>query len=195
VEEQGVTANLALAPNHIYIKHRSKALGWYNTELTSGIFPDDSWLMASGYIHLDAITNGVFMKALNDKESIALCLIDLAQAYQHSFLENDGSFILKCTQKAIETYPYFANALILQAETHKRQLESMMKENNLTNLDEINNLPRAQELLELMNQEYAHIHEIGYRNMPQEMYLDWLVSLKTEREKYENKKLSNFITP
>ena len=36
--------------------------------------------MASGYIHTDAIRNGVYMKALNDKESIALCLVDLAQA-------------------------------------------------------------------------------------------------------------------
>lgn len=38
-EELGVTANLALAPNHIYIKHNIKSIGWYNTELTSGIFP------------------------------------------------------------------------------------------------------------------------------------------------------------
>ena len=40
--------------------------------------------------------------------------------------------------------------------------------------------------------EYAHIHKIGYRNMPKEMYLNWLVSLKTEKDKYENKKLDNF---
>lgn len=40
--EIGVTANLSLAPNHIYIKHRSVKDGWYNTELTSGIFPIDA---------------------------------------------------------------------------------------------------------------------------------------------------------
>lgn len=38
-----------------------------------------------------------------------------------------------------------------------------------------------------LEKEYAHIHEIGYRNMPEDMYLNWLVSLKTERKKYENK--------
>jgi len=77
-EELNVDANLALAPNHIYIKHKSEKNGWYNTELTSGVFPIDAWLMASGYIHLDAIRNGVYMKALNNQESIALCLVDLA---------------------------------------------------------------------------------------------------------------------
>jgi hypothetical protein len=49
-EELGVDANLALAPNHVYIKHRIKAVGWYNTELTSGIFPEDGWLMASSEV-------------------------------------------------------------------------------------------------------------------------------------------------
>src|SRR5690606_31756836 len=58
-EELGTTAHLALAPNHVYIKHKNKANGWYNTELTSGIFPNDAWLMASGYVHVDAIKNGV----------------------------------------------------------------------------------------------------------------------------------------
>ena len=43
-----------------------------------------------------------------------------------------------------------------------------------------------------LEKEYAHIHEIGYRNMPENMYLDWLISLKTERNKYENKKLNTF---
>lgn len=36
---------------------------------------------------------------------------------------------------------------------------------------------------------YDRIHELGYRKMPEEMYLDWLVSLKNEGEKYNNKKI------
>ena len=41
-EELGISAHLALAPNHIYIKHKNEKDGWYNTELTSGIFPIDA---------------------------------------------------------------------------------------------------------------------------------------------------------
>ncbi|MET3012941.1 transglutaminase family protein, partial [Flavobacterium psychrophilum] len=93
-EELGVDANLALAPNHVYIKHRNIKEGWYNTELTSGIFPIDAWIMASGFVHIDAISNGVYMKALNNRESIAVVMIDLADNYNVKFPNNDGTFIL-----------------------------------------------------------------------------------------------------
>lgn len=179
-EEQGTTAQLALAPNHVYIKHQNKKNGWYNTELTSGIFPNDSWLMASGFIHLDAIRNGVYMKALNNNESIALLIIDLANAYQKSFPENDGVFLMKCADAAIAAYPNFATALILKAELHKKRVENEA------------DAQKANADFKLLEIEYAHIHEIGYRFMPEEMYLNWLSSLKTERDKYENKKLNTF---
>ena len=174
-EELGVDANLALAPNHVYIKHRNIKEGWYNTELTSGIFPIDAWIMASGFVHFDAISNGVYMKALNNRECIAVVMIDLADNYNVKFPNNDGNFILKCCETAIKEYPNFATALILQAETHKKQ---MKKEQNQD---------KAKQMLLDLEKEYAHIHEIGYRNMPEDMYLNWLVSLKTERKKYENK--------
>ncbi|NQX96911.1 MAG: hypothetical protein HRT73_03405 [Flavobacteriales bacterium] len=81
-EEMGEQAYLSLAPNHIYIKLKNKKSGWYNTELTSGIFPIDAWVKSSGYIHMNAIRNGIFMDTLGQKQSIALCLIDLAQGFK-----------------------------------------------------------------------------------------------------------------
>ena len=179
-EELGTTAHLALAPNHVYIKHQNKKHGWFNTELTSGIFPNDAWLMASGFVHLDAITNGVYMKALNNKESIALLLMDLATAFKSIYPNNNGTFELKCAETAINAYPNFATALILKAEIHKKQVE---KETNPE---------KAKLLFTDLEKEYGHIHKIGYRFMPEEMYFNWLVSLKTEKDKYENKKLNNF---
>ncbi|MFC3356028.1 hypothetical protein [Sphingobacterium zeae] len=177
-EEIGVEANLALAPNHMYIKHNIKSIGWYNTELTSGIFPQDAWLMASGFIHLNAIENGVYMKALDNRESLGLCLVDLANAYKRSFPENDGSFALKCAESALQISPNLITALLLRAETHKEQYLKMVKSDT-----------KAKELLSSLNKEYNYIHKIGYRNMPEGMYLEWLVSLKTERKKYEDTRL------
>lgn len=179
-EEIGIEANLALAPNHVYIKHKSIKDGWYNTELTSKMFPIDSWIMASGYVHVDAIKNGVYMKALNNKESIALVLIDLANNYNAKFPNNDGTFVLKCCEAAIKIYPNFATALILRAEAHYKQIEK------------IEDKTKYDLLFKDLQKEYAHIHEIGYRNMPEDMYLNWLVSLKEENSKYENKKLNTF---
>lgn len=180
-EELGVGANLALAPNHVYIKHNSERHGWYNTELTSGIFPNDAWIMASGFVHVDAITNGVYMKALDNKGSIALLLVDLAENYNAKYPNNDGSFALQCAERAIAVYPNFAKALILKAEGNKVQWQNETDEE------------RKKEIWANLEQQLFHIHNLGYRQMPEEMYLNWLVSLKTEREKYENKNLNNYI--
>lgn len=178
-EEMGADAKLALAPNHIYIKHNIKSIGWYNTELTSGIFPQDAWLMASGFIHLNAIENGVYMKALDNKESLALCLVDLANAYNRSFPDNDGIFALQCADRAIKISPNLITALILKAETHK--IQYLKLDGSSSN---------AAKLLSVLNAEYSYIHKIGYRNMPEGMYLDWLTSLKAERKKYMDQRVN-----
>jgi hypothetical protein len=188
-EELGTTAHLALAPNHIYIKHRSAKDGWYNTELTSAAFPIDAWIMVSGYVHLDAIENGIYMKALNEKESIALCMIDLAEGYMRKTNDSDLAFVLKCCDAALQYFPDYINALLLKAETLKKQYGIQLKENS-------NPSPEVRVQLEKrfseMQELYVHIHKLGYRQMPKEMYLKWLVELKTEKEKYQNKKVARF---
>lgn len=189
-EEIGVDAHLALAPNHIYIKHRNEKDGWYNTELTSGIFPIDAWLMASGYIHLDAIRNGVYMKALNDKESIALCLVDLAQAYQkQEFYDLD--FVIKCADKALEYFPNFVNAMILKTEAKGKKIESILYGHN-TDFTDVNKYPETRKILLEIQEQLTVIHELGYRQMPEDMYLNWLISLNEEKEKFANKKINTF---
>lgn len=180
VEELGGEAYLAYAPNHIYIKHHSKAFGWYNTELTSGMFPIDSWLMASGYIHLSAIQNGVYMDTLSAKQSIGACMLDLAMGYQRKFGTKDGSFILSACDKVLEYHPNNINALLFKAETKLniwKQDNGASKEQKQKEFEEIQNL-------------YTQIHRLGYRKMPMDMYLDWLVSLKEEKHKYQNQKIN-----
>lgn len=190
IEELGETANLALAPNHIYIKQNIKKCGWYNSELTSGIFPNDAWLMASGYIKLDAIQNGVYMKALDDKQSIAICLTDLAQGYEKRFGIRNGDFILKCCDLALKQFPNYINALILKSETQKKLLDSMMKRRNVQYVTDLFSDPKAKQLYSEMNKNYADIHKSGYRKMPDKMYAEWLISLKTEKAKYQNRNLN-----
>lgn len=192
-DEIGAQAHIAVAPNHFYIKHRSKASGWYNTELTSGIFPVDAWLMASGYIHLDAIVNKLFMEALSDKQMLALCMIDLAKGYEKKLgLLATHEFILKCTEAALQHYPRYINAMILKAETKKKEFDGLMKKYGAKYPVDIFYNSEAKSLFDEMTALYSQIHELGYRKMPEEMYLDWLVSLKAERSKYENKEIANF---
>jgi len=169
MDELGQEAFLALAPNHIYIKVNNKKVGWYNIELTCGDFPADAWLMASGYIHLDAIRNGIYMNPLNDKQSVAMCLVDLAQGYQAKFGLGDGTFILKCCDTALNHFPDYINALLLKAET----ITALYKQ---TEDEEKKNILFGQ-----MNELYPYIHDLGYRKMPHGMYENWLKSLNAEK--------------
>ena len=132
-DELGVPCWLALAPNHIYVKHRSEKAGMYNTELTSASFPIDAWVMASGYVTLESIQKGIYMDALDDKKCTALCILDLAKGYENKYSDNDGTFILKCCDLTLEHFPNCINALLLKAETKKKQFERQMKLRGITN--------------------------------------------------------------
>jgi hypothetical protein len=188
-EELGVPCHLALAPNHLYVKHRSEKAGWYNTELTSASFPMDAWLMASGYISLQAIQNGIYMDALDDKQCIALCVLDLAKGFDRKYPDNDGTFIVKCCDLTLAYFPKCINAMLFKAETRKKQLERLSKKRNIQNPAVLQLQLGGQELWEEMNRLYTQIHRLGYRTMPEPMYVDWLVSLQKEREKYANKQI------
>lgn len=192
-DEIGAKAYISLAPNHMYIKLQNKANGWYNTELTSGVFPIDAWLMASGYIHLDAIVNKLYMEALSDKQTIALCMTDLAKGYAHKHGNIANlDFILKCCDATLKYYPNYINALLLKAETNKKKFDQLMTKHNTKNPQEILSLPEAKQIFSEMTAEYSKIHDLGYRAMPENIYMDWLLLLKEERNKYENKEIINF---
>lgn len=164
MDELGYESHLALAPNHIYIKANNKKAGWYNIELTCGDFPTDAWYAASGYIHTDAIRNGIYMRALSDKEAVAMTLVDLAQGYQAKFGVEDGRFIIKCCDTALKHFPSYINAMLLKAET----LTDLYRESN------------DKELFSQMTELYTNIHKLGYRKMPRQMYANWLNSLNAE---------------
>ena len=178
MDELGQPAYLSLAPNHIYIKAQNKRVGWYNIELTCGDFPTDAWLMASGYMHTDALRNGIYMDTLSQKQSVSLCLVDLAQGYQAKFGIQDGSFILKCCETALTHFPKYINAMLLKAET----LTALYKQSDKDS-------EQGKKLFAQMNEIYMHIHDLGYRKMPQGMYLNWLKSSGTQTTNYRMKSL------
>ncbi len=190
-EEMGEDAYLSLAPNHIYIKLYNKQNGWYNTELTSGVFPIDAWLMASGYIHTDAIRSGIYMDTLGQKQSIAVCMTDLAQGYARKYGKDSSDFVLKACNTALRYYPNYINAILLRAETQKHRMEQLMQDRQIP-YAELKTHPETQVLFDQLKSDYARIHELGYRKMPDSMYMDWLLSLKQEKSKYDNKKISTF---
>lgn len=171
---------LALAPNHMYIKNRSVKDGWFNTELTSGDFPIDAWLTTTGYISLKSIQNGLYCDALNNQQSIALCVIDLAKCYEKQTHNYYDGFIIRCCDLMLKYHAVNVQALLLKAETLKRIYEKQVQDAD----------KKAPDTYSQMEQLYLHLYDLGYREMPDQMYREWLLSLKDQKNKYSNQKLS-----
>jgi hypothetical protein len=182
-DELGAKCWLALAPNHIYIRNYSKQIGWYNTELTSGTFPTDAWIAATGYVNTDAIRSGVYMDTLSNQQSIGLCIMDLAQGYIKQTNNYTDSFVLKCCNLVLQYHSVNPEALLTKAEALKRMYLKQKEENN----------PITQTTYNEMEQTYITLVKLGYREMPYKTYQKWLKTAKQDKEKYQNQRLKATI--
>lgn len=183
-DELGASCWLSLGPNHVYIKNRCKKTGWYNTELTSGDFPIDAWITASGYIPVKAVQSGIYMDTLSNQQAIALCVLDLAKGYEQQTKNYSDGFLLKCCDLVLKYHPVNVQAVLLKAETHKR-IYIKEKEANSAGQDTA---------FKAMSELYSRLYQLGYREMPEKMYLQWLQSLMKERGKFANRTVKETLS-
>lgn len=180
--ELGAESYLAIAPNHMYIKHIDEKGKWVNIELTNGHVSSDAWVISSMGISAEAIKKGIYMDALTEKQSIALCLWDLAMGYERD--NGYDEFVLKCCNTVIKHYPKSITALMTKQNClqtiGKRQQEEAKKKG-------IETTPE----MEKIHKEYLalnkQIEELGYREMPQELYEQWIKSVDEEKQKSSTK--------
>ncbi len=170
-DELRAESYLALAPNHVYIKHRNASVHreFHNVELTSKSYPIDAWIMASGYVTLEAVQTGLYMEALDTRKRLALTLVDLAKGYQRRFdIRNavDADFVIATCREALKVHPENVNARLLLAETLRQHPEQT---------------PQQQEEALMM---YSQLVTDGYREMPRQMYVDWLTQLRQAAHGY-----------
>lgn len=159
-------------------------------ELTSATFPIDAWIMASGYVTIDAIQNGLYMDTISSKQAVANCLVDLAQGYQHKYGKGNPDFVVKCCNTALQHHPSNVNAMLTKAEAQKYYIHSLMKVKNIKNPVELFSYPAIKEMYLEMESIYIKLHKLGYRRMPEDMYLHWIELLNKEPNKYINQGLN-----
>ena len=118
-DELGGDSFLAVAPNHMYIKHIAEDGNWVNVELTTGSFARDEWYIQSMGVTTEAIKNGIFLSAMNDKENIAFLLYMLGVVYQRKFGDYDY-FTLMCANRILEELPNSHLGYILTIATRQQ---------------------------------------------------------------------------
>ncbi len=178
-EEVGAETYLALAPNHLYIKHKDDKGQWVNVELTNGTFPRDGWVMSSLSITTEAIKKETYMEALSLKESVALTLFDLAQGYKFQFGHDD--FTLKCCNTVIEYFPKCVNAYMMKNELLTEKRKSLLLASNNKKTKEISQLEKSVTVL------YQQIDNMGYKDMPKAQYEQWVKDVEDQKNKQQGK--------
>lgn len=174
-EEIGAEAYLALAPNHLYIKHLGEDNKWVNVELTNGHFATDAYIISSMGISAESIKNRVYMDALDLKQSVAYCLTELSMGYQKRF--GDDNFMLLCCDKTLQYFPNSMPTLL-----HKYNLL------RIAALDYINK--NGKHRCAFLDSNYSQfcevrgrIESLGFREMPADKYQEWVRAVENEKNK------------
>lgn len=174
-DEIGAKASLALAPNHIYIKHIDEKGQWVNVELTNGGFPTDQWIIKQMTITVEAIKSEAYMTPLIQKEEIAMTMFDLAMTYGIQY--GNDNFVMTVCDTALHYFPKCIPLLMTKANCIRDIIETEKKK-QYPNPDYIYNN------IALYTKVVNSIDELGYKNMPIELYNEWVKSVEDEITKH-----------
>ncbi|RKR82856.1 hypothetical protein BDD43_3047 [Mucilaginibacter gracilis] len=173
-EEMGAKAYLALAPNHVYIKHQDERGQWTNVELTNPGFPRDQWIIKEMAITVEAIKKNIYMAPLSPKESVAMTMFDLACGYKS--LYGYDQFVLRTANTALKYFPRCVPLIQLKANCLLTMIKAEQKKSK----------PDSSALLKdiaMHKQTMAYVAALGYKDMPIELYNEWVKSVETEKAK------------
>jgi hypothetical protein len=174
-DELGAESFLALAPNHMYVKHLAENGKWVNIELTNGHFATDAWMISSMDISAEAIKNRVYLDALDEKQTIAYMLCFLSTAYQRKY--GYDQFTLNCANTALKYFPHNMQALCTKINTHQTL--------GLKYVEKFGRLPSNYIYNNYVNYKTTqdYIENLGYRELSSENYEKWLISMEDEKKK------------
>ncbi len=181
VYELGGHAYLSLSPSHSFIKYQTEKGVMVNLELTNNRFTSDSWITGSGYVKSEAIRNGIYLDTLSKRKIVAQCLVDLGQYYSWRFGGYD-EFVLKCANKALEYHPNNILAFQVKSDYYTLLFQEVAKKLMLENMEQLKTNPKANALFEQMKNMYGLIDNLGYEDMPEKAYLDWLQTLEEKQQ-------------
>ncbi len=187
-EEINAKAHLAYSPNHTYVKFQdnNNKRKWYNVELTNGMLTTDDFIFQAGFIKAEAIQNKIYMQPLTDKQFMGGQLVELALGYIQKYGYDE--FVGQVIDRALQIDPQSIQGHLVKSNFLTTKLDLLLLELQITkeNFNKIRNYPIAMSLFKERQSQYDKVDELGYAEMPPEMYQNWLASLKDEKQKQDN---------
>jgi hypothetical protein len=196
-EEIGAEAFLVLSPNHSFIRFYDDENNLQSVELTNGMLSNDSYVLQSGVIKSEGLSQGVYMKNLNKKELKSHLISDLILGYIQKF--GNDEFVNQANEEALKINPKNINpknisSQMIKANYNTKKFEFVMQQLKINPRDnnELQNIrfyPKAVKLLNETNAQYTKIDDLGFSQMPEEVYQNWLKKMKNE----DNKQISEHL--
>ena len=191
-ERLGTEAYLSFAPHHSLVKIRGNNGEWYNLEITCRYILSDYHYMNHSFIKTEAIRSGLYLSALDKKETLASIVALLGRYYLLKY--GYDPFILKCAEEAKKYMKVPLDALILEANYETRLTMEVARLLNIPTPQAMREMcPEAYKHYEHMQEIYRKIDDTGYENIPPEVYDRWLKHIEQEKEKEKRHPRSPFI--
>ena len=135
--------------------------------------------MASGYISPDAVRSGIYMDTLSTQQAVANCVLDLAKGYERKFGVYTDSFLIRCCDLTLRYHPNNINTIIYKAEILKKMYLIYKSENPAV----------ASKIYSDMEKLYVSALDLGYKEMPEKMYQQWLIAISAQKASIQTKRL------
>jgi hypothetical protein len=183
-EETNTKAYLSFSPSHSYVKFKDPMNNWYNLELTSGRVVSDAFITRSGFVKSEALKSHIYTDTLDLKQTIAYCVTDLAKEYARKYGYDE--FVNQCVDTALKYYPNNIYGLQIKSDYYSLLFDYVLKQTEHPRPEILKaKYPKAYEILMQRNKLYETIDNMGFSEMPEEAYKDWLQSVNEEKEKQE----------
>ena len=187
-EAIGAEAYWSFSPRHSFVKIKDEKGRWYNLELTCNGVLSDAHYMNHSYIKAEAIRNRLYLEPMDKKAVVAEMLIELAGGYYEKYGLDD--FYLQCINTAEPYLPNSLDVLKLKSCYETRLtlgIAMLLEAQNPDMLKEKS--PEAYKHFVRMQELYKQIDDLGYEELPPEIYAKWLDYLAKQKELHQNSKM------
>lgn len=162
-------ARLCTAPQHIYIQHQDPNGDRYNVELATAGHPTDGVIQTLTHTTSTAIRSGVALRSYDAKQSIGLCLVNLAKSYEHRFNTKSHPFLLRCAELALRYDSLNLNALLLKQQVLDEQVTDYARRHGVQRVEALKKEPKIRSTVKALETHLARLYRLGYREMPSDM--------------------------
>jgi len=180
-ESLGSKAYLAYSPEHSYVKIKLPNRKFQNIELTNGYLTSDSYVLSSGFVKAEALTNKVYMDTLSKRQVVANSILDLAKGYRNKY--GFDEFYLDCVNTTLKYHPNNVVAHLMKGNYYYWLVQDILQQDPYITKRPKEQVKEFWDVVAKVKEEKATLDGLGYEPMPENAYQDWLKSAEKEKSK------------